>query len=398
MSNKKIRIMVVVLILILTVTAIQANENSVVWTSRFKLATTLEEKSNVIAKVVEQHDRDMIPLLTEALKEQVDNLENHGNASTRYQTTEYTKMIVKELGQLEASEAVFFIWQIVTNVEEPFLKGEAIIALGKIGAIQYVDELNTLLQNINFNYFNLQDQRKNEIIAFSLIIAMDRLKSPDSYSPLFFASAGWYSPLSGVRKHASDVLDRIVEDPYEKLSQIMSESNTYDIKLLALQVAEISKASDKNKAALSILALKESLRYLTKNPTECAQLKSLRIKALNMLEALPVKPIEAEQQMERMLYLYRTERLFDINEMVELFKTYGTYPSDRSVNAMTEFLSYLTNRRADGGIVDYRIAKSVLMAIGNTGNPLGSNELMRVEMSDVWENALKREARNAINK
>ena len=51
---------------------------------------------------------------------------------------------------------------------------EAIIALGKVGARQYSVELNLMLRNLNFNFGEIQDQRGNEIVAFSLVQALAR--------------------------------------------------------------------------------------------------------------------------------------------------------------------------------------------------------------------------------
>ncbi|MCK5201621.1 MAG: PBS lyase, partial [Spirochaetales bacterium] len=113
---------------------------------------------------------------------------------------------------------------------------------------------------------------------------------------------------------------------------------------------------------------------------------------------LSVKPEEAVKYMEGMLILYRTDRLYDIDEMVNLFETFGTFSSDESVKAQTAFLAYLTDRRESGRIIDLRISKSSIIAIGNTGNPLGFEELTNVQYSDSWESSVKREAKNALDK
>ncbi|MCK5200627.1 MAG: PBS lyase, partial [Spirochaetales bacterium] len=168
MKNKTIRVISIIIVLLFVAAALPANEVSAVWTRLFRRASTLSQKSNIMANIVEQHNRDMIPVLMEALEEQVGELEISGDVTARLNTAEYTKMVVKELGRLKASDAAPYLWQIVEAVEEPFLKGEAIIALGKVGARQYTVELNMMLRNLNFNFGNIQDQRGNEIVAFSL--------------------------------------------------------------------------------------------------------------------------------------------------------------------------------------------------------------------------------------
>jgi len=398
MNKRKIKFFVVILIFIFVASAIPANEISAVWTRLFRRAVSLSQKSNIMENIVEQHSRDMVPVLMEALEEQVGNLQNSGDVTERLKTAEYTKMIVKELGRLKANEASSYIWQIVEVVDDPFLKGEAIIALGKVGARQYTNELNLLLRNLNFNLGDIQDQRKNEIVAFSLVIALERLKQAESYSPIFFASTGWYSSRSGVRAKAQESMLTMLDDPTEQLMQIMKDSKAYDIKLAALDAGFKSRANDENKAVLAVLALQEGLQASPINPTERVQLKSLRVLALNVLELVSVKPEEAVAYMNRMLILYRTERLFEIDEMVDLFETFGTFSSDESVKAQTEFLAYLTDRKESGRVIDLRISKSSIIAIGNTGNSLGFEQLTNVQYSDSWENSVKREAKNALGK
>jgi len=396
MKNRKI--LSIVLILLIVATAIPANEVSAVWTRLFRRAVSLTQKSNIMSNIVEQHNRDMIPVLIEALEEQIGSLENSGDVTARMETADYTKMIVKELGRLKATEASPYIWQIVQASDDPFLKGEAIIALGKVGARKYTNELNLLLRNLNFNLGDIQDQRKNEIVAFSLVIALDRLKQPESYSPLFFASTGWYSSRSGIRAKAGESMLSLLDDPTEQLMEIMKESKAFDIKLAALDAGAKSKASEEKKANLAVLALKEGLLASPQNPTEKIQLKSLRVLALNILESSSSKPEEAISYMNRMLVGYRTEKLFEIDEMVDLFETFGTFSSDDSVKAQTEFLSYLTERKESGSVIDLRISKSAVIAIGNTGNSLGFEQLTNVQYSESWENSVKREAKNALSK
>ncbi len=398
MKNRLFRIITIFLVLLFVAASVPANEVSAVWTRLFRRSVSLTQKSNIMASIVEQHNRDMIPVLMEALEEQVGSLEGSGDVTARLQVSDYTKMIIKELGRLKANEAATYIWQIVEAVDDPFLKGEAIIALGKVGARQYTNKLNLLLRNLNFNLGNIQDQRKNEIVAFALVIALERLKQPESYSPLFFASTGWYSSQSGVRAKAGESMLTILDDPTEQLMQIIKDNKEYDIKLAALVAGSKSKAGDANKAALAVLALSEGLQASPMNPTEKIQLKSLRVLALNVLETVSVKPEEAIPYMNKMLIAYRTERLFEIDEMVDLFETFGTFPSDTSVKAQTEFLAYLTDRKESGRVIDLRISKSSIIAIGNTRNPLGFEELTNVQYSDSWENSVKREAKNALSK
>ena len=98
MKNRSIRIISIILVLFSIAAVLPANEVSAVWIRLFRRATTLSQKSNIMANIVELHDRDMIPVLMEALEEQVGELENSGNVTDRLKTVDYIKMVVKELG------------------------------------------------------------------------------------------------------------------------------------------------------------------------------------------------------------------------------------------------------------------------------------------------------------
>ncbi len=398
MKRERLKVLWIVFIALFLTVSLSANEVSAVWTRLYNRATSLSQKYNIMVNIVEQHNRDMIPVLEKALGEQVSNLRNIGDTTSRMENTRFTKLVVKELGRLKDHEAASLLWEVTDNVDDPFLKGEAIIALGRVGAREYVGKMNLMLRNLNMNFGNIQDQRNNEIVAYALVMALERLKSPDSYTPLFFAAHGWYSGLSGVKEKAQNALLSIVDDPTEQLTGIITGTKEYDLKISALIAGEQSRASDKNKAALAVIALDQGLVHSPQSVIEKTQLKSLRIEALKVLENGADKPESAVPLMNSILVGYQTERLFEEDEMIQLLETFGTYHSDASARSLVAFLSYLTDRKESGGSVSVRISKGLIIAMGNNGNKLCFEELTRVQYSDAWENAIIREAKNALSK
>ncbi len=398
MKNRKRTLLIMAVIASFLTASVSANEVSAVWARLYKRAGSLSQKYNIMVNIVEQHDRDMVPVLEQALSEQVLNMRNTGDVTNRMENNNLTKLVVKELGRLKDRDAAPLLWEVVDNTDDPFLKGEAIIALGRVGARDYVNKLNLMLRNLNMNYGNIQDQRKNEIVAYALVIALEKLKSPDSFTPLFFAANGWYSAKSGVKKRAKEALKVIVDDPTDQLITIIKDTKEYNLKLSALEAGEESNASDENKSLLAVTALDQGLSHSPQNVVEKTQLKSLRIKALVILEKSSSKPESAVPLMNSILIGYRTERLYEEDEMIQVFRTLGTYHSDSSAKALSDFLEYFTDRKESGGRVSFRLAKSVVMAMGNNGNKICFEELTRVQYSDSWENSIKREAKNALSK
>lgn len=399
MRNQHLRRSAAALIFLLTALACAgANEVSAVWSRLYSRATTLDHKIQIMQSIVEQHDRDMVPVLSAALDEQVRNLNNLGNTTERGRSTELTLMIVKELGRLKAMEAAGYTWELIGSVDVPILKGEALIALGKMGARQYAQPMAMMLRNINFNYGDLQEQRDNEILAFALVLALERLKETVAYEPLFFASTGWYSSRSGVKERAAEALVQITDDPTDELARIMEQSERYAVKEAALAAGLRSNAEDQSKAELAAFALSEGLRYTPKDGIEKRELKSLRLAALRALGQSSYKAPEALQSMESMVLGYQTGRLFEEDEMLLLLETMGSYRDDETARVVASFLMYQTERREVRASDSLRIAKATIQALGAIGRPAGFEALTMVSISSFWEGSVQREARAALEK
>jgi hypothetical protein len=399
MNNPKIRRSAAAVVLLFSVLfSAGANEVSAVWIRLYGQADTLDYKLQIMKSIIEQHDRDMIPVLSDALDEQVRNLKNLTSTTEKAKATELTKMVVKELGRLKAVEAASYVWEVVEAVDDPFLKGESLIAIGKMGAKQYAGPMAMMLRNINFNYGSLMEQRENEIIAYALIIALERLKDEAAYEPLFFAASGWYSSKSGVKERASEALAVLVQDPTPQLTAIMEQSDRYAVKEAALQAGLRSGADDQSKASLASFALAEGLRYTPKDGIEKRELKSLRLYALSAMKRLQNKNLDVLESMESMILGYQTGRLFEEDEMLMLIETMGTFDDDESARILSSFLMYQTERREGRASDSLRIAKATVQALGDIGSPVGFEALTMVTIASFWEGSVQREAKAALEK
>ena len=369
---------------------------SAVWARLYQRATTLEQKFQVLQSIVEQHSRDMVPVLQDALDEQIRALRNPRNRTEKDLAATVTKTAVKELGSLKAAEAAPFVWEVVESVDEPFLKGEAIIAIGKMGAKEYAEELALMLRNINFNYDDIENQRENEILAYALVTALERLKVPAGYPPVFFASTGWYSGRGMVKERAADALRTMIDDPTDQLAEILTEEGDYNIKIHALEAALLSKAPEENKAKIASLAFQEGMRYTPRDKKEEYALKNLRITSLNAVSRFPAKDEALLPVMEEMVKRYRKDRIYDEDEMLAVLHTLGSYTTDASARILSDFLAYLTDRREGRPTDSLRIAKAAIIALGQTGSPVGMEELNMVVISSYWENSVRGLAKEAL--
>ncbi|MFP4179418.1 MAG: PBS lyase [Spirochaetaceae bacterium] len=384
------------IVFFLGVTFLAANEVAAVWTRLYDRATSLEQKNRIMMNIVEQDSKDMIPVLTRALEEEVDTLANPMSTTERQRQIELLKMIVKELGSLKAREASHLVWDVVETAEDTILKGEAVFALGKMGARRYGEELALMLRNLNNAGDEVSRQRENETLAYSLVKAFERLKHEAGLEHVFFASQGWYSRRSGVKEAAEKALQVMSDDPSNMLIEVVDTHENYRMKLAALEAGFRSNAPDERKAEIAAAALEKGIRISHENLVEKRELKNLRLTALKQLEELP-KPEEGNlvSNMGRMLLDYQRRRGYDEDEVLALLQTMGTYESDEMAEIVSDFLGYLNERREFGPVGSLRIPTQTIQTLGNIGSVKGLEELMRVSVSEYWEGSVRREAERA---
>jgi hypothetical protein len=376
-----------------------ADETSAMWTRLYERAVSTEQKRQIMMNIVEQDNRDLAPVLRDALAEQLNLLRETRDTTEKRRQRELMKMIVAELGDLKAREAASLVWETVQAAEDPLLRGEAIQALGRMNTRQYGEEMAMMLRNLNFNYDDIQKQRENEILAYSLVLALKRMRIPESFSPLFFASQGWYSGRSQVKEQAREALQVVVDDPTEQLLEIVRTNADYNLKLAALQAEAASDAPDEGKARVAAAALNEGLRNNPENVRERQELKSLRLEALRLLRN---KPFPTEQKllenMGDMLTDFRTDRLYEQDEILTLLETMGTFEREGVARELNEFLLYLTERRNSGITMPLRIARQTIQSLASTGQEIAQEGLTMVTISTEWEGSVKREAQAALER
>lgn len=397
------KMLVILLLVVMGIQFAPANEVAAMWTRLYERADTLDQKQRIMENIVEQHSRDLIPVLTDALDEEVRTFRNTENVTEKTKKIELMRMVVQELGRLKAREAAPVVWETVQLVEDAMLKGEAIAALGSSGARQYAEDLAMMLRNINFNYDEIQNQRKNEIVAYALVTALGRLKTDVGYEPVFFASQGWYSSRSSVKEKAEKVLQQMVDDPTEELLDILRNNTEYELKMAALRAEEKSTAPETGKALLAAAALDEGLNYSPKNQSERRMLKTIRLNALRMLKKyseLEGSPQREELigNMEKMLRSYRVDREYQEDEMITLLEAMGTYTGEEVAQPLAELTAYYNERREVTPPDSYRIVRALIQALGNVGHLAGLEELTLITISNYWEGSIQREAGRAIEK
>ena len=379
-------------VLLLIMTSAYGNEESAVWSRLYKQASSLEQKYVLMQNIVELNDRDMIPVLYDALQELNIQRENITNVTDRQQQYKLTKLIVEELGDMKATDAAEEIFLVMTDVNDnPFLEASSIRALGDIGARQYVDQLALMLRNINLDALQFTTKQETETVVGALIYALERIKDPKGFSPVFYAATGRYS--KKVNERADRAMKNMVDDPTDLLGEILKSETDFEVKRKVLAVEDASKASPDRKISLIIEALDQGLMNKAENVRESNSLSQLRIECAVLLKKYGISDLNAVPLLDDMI-----RGSFSSTETLTAIDTLGSSDSDEAATVLSQFLDELNKKRQSGyTFQNESLVRATINALGVSGNSIGKPALLEVEFSG-WGGDTRRLAKAALEK
>jgi len=382
-------ILFILLFLLISISVGFADEAADVWSRLYNQATTYEQHYEIMLNIAELEDRHLAPFLSAVLNDLILTWRNPVNSSQLTLHNQLMELIVEQLGSFKARDSADYLFTVVKDAEDPYLKRAALIALGKVGGTAYADEIAMLLRNLNFEPGKAA--QAEEVVAYGCIAALERLKEPIGYEPVFFASIGWYT--NRIKSKAGRALDVILADPSEVLGNIIKNDSIFKIKLQALNQEDQSAASVENKIEVATIALEQGLVNVGETVIEQQTLQNLRIKATEMLTILEFDSIRTISLMEKMLY-----KDYDINGKLSAIQALGLCPKTEAAEALSKFLAEL-NERQESGLPDKdnRIVISTIRALGNTKSKPAHPVLLRVKFAGYGSDVVK-EAEEAIKK
>ena len=369
------------------------DEVTAMWTRIYGRAQTLQQQIAVMESVAERKDTTFIPFLTDLLSDLNSQQKRYNVTTERLAYETLTGLVVRAVGDLKAIEAAPYVYEVVKTATNPILKGQAIFALGKIGDPSFSDDVALILEAVNLNLDASGADKDGEVIAYSCVLSLERFREPIGFAPLFFASIGWYSDPSQVKQRAAEAMHTILEDPTDILSDLVALEDAFDIKLAALQAEDESTAPAERKSEVAIVALRQGLLRNPRTVIQTTLLAQLRLKAMQMLIENGTADPEPVRLLEEIIY-----RRSETSERLTAILTLGSNRSDEAIAALIRYLK-LQNERQSSGVVpdDYRVIRATIQALGNSGNPAGTEELMLVRHSE-WPPAIVRDAEAALEK
>jgi hypothetical protein len=362
------------------------------YTYLYNGANTVVERLGVLQNVVNANisdTGDFFPkALTRILLEYPDI--QRGNSSTDKAAADATvRLLANVLGEAQYTAAGQDLWRVVQNFSNSLVKADALVALGKIGAVDLLPQVVLLLSDLNVK--PAEDREMTERIAYGAILSLENYKDASGYLPVFFASVGWYS--DRIKSQALASLPKIMADPCEPLTSVIkSPGYTYDVKLAALKIVEDSEATSRAKAEVALAAFGEGWRAATGDIRLRGYLASIRKLSGGMIRRYGTEDASVYPMLERSY-----KEGIDEEEQLGAIATLAALATDDSARLLSSFLMTMNTKLQSGMLVqkDERLVRAIIPALGATGRPIGRPALQSVQAMD-WTNAVKNLAAQAL--
>ena len=391
---RRVRLFCIFILLALS-SQLFGGDRAEIWSRMYKRSVSQESKLSIMLNIVELNDRGMIPLLEEILSEDIiANLNNKRGVTEQQKFLELTKLVIKELGELKSKSSAPLVYTIVNEIDDPLVKAEGVMALGNMRADKYVDDVAFTLRNLSMRPVQgaPSDIEAEGKVAFGCVAALDRFKSIDGYSPVFFASTGWYN--KRIKGFADKVLKTIVDNPIEALIPILVDGELND-KAKAIKEVAVCNAPSEDKAKAALVALKQGHDNVPGSIQEGMVLTIIRKDSIKILYSSKSANVDDVYPLSQSL-----KNGSDLEEKIYAIRTLGQNGTDEAIAALSSVLGEFNQRNIDGIGISYSdedVVREIIVTLGNSGNASAKGILTEVQFSG-YPNGLVRVAKEALKK
>ncbi|MDR2921975.1 MAG: hypothetical protein LBU85_01380 [Treponema sp.] len=322
-----------------------------------------------------------------ALRRLVSEYSNIKNSTEKNAAAEQAMILAALLGAEKYTPAAPDLWLVVDGFFEPLVRAEALMALGRIRATNYLPQVIRVLDNMNLK--PTSDRLYGERVAFGAIISLEKYQDPSGYLSVFLASAGWYS--QRIRNQASKSLPFIAKDPSPFMLEVVkSVKYDYPTKYLALQNIDKINVDVKNKAEIAVAALAEGQKAVGNDVQLSTILANMRKLALGMINRYRSNDRSIYPLMERSY-----NNGYDLQEKILAVNAISSQKTDEAADMLSKFLTALNERIPLNRDQD-QLIREIIRGLGITGRPRARLALNSVAMFD-YTPAIKTLATQALN-
>jgi hypothetical protein len=367
-----------------------ADETSEVWKKLYENAQSLQDRYEIMLNISRLNDPGMAGVVSDALSALVREEKLYKSASDKDVYSRLVSLTCNLLGDYKYADAAENVYYVAMNSQSPDSRADALIALGKMRALEYVDQIVITLRNLNFS--PIADKQYGEKVAMGCIVSLEKYRDIRGYSPVFYATFAWYSQY--IRVQAERSLLVMVDDPTGPITDILTQADT-PYKYAALKYEDASKASDANKVSVAKIAIKQGQTLIPKDKKEAILLCDLRKKAIGMLIALKSKDDSSVPLLKKAY-----ESGYDTDEKLVAVQALSVIATDLATSTLADFLNALGDRKKSGIWTqdDERMLRAVIQALGATKNKKGRDALLAIKTSPAtWPNAIISLATDALS-
>jgi HEAT repeat protein len=373
-----------------------ASEDLETYEFMYNFANTHSAQLGILKSMVEDNVSDA-DFFAKALRRLISNKLNIGviESNENYAANEQAMLLSYLLGEEKYTDAAPDLWRVVNGFIEPLVKAEAIMALGKMQATDYLPHIVRMLSNFNVNVPPDEIQiEAAQFVAFACIISLERYKDPSGYIPVYVASLSqsWYN--QRVRGQARKSLPEIADDPAPFIIEVMKGAGyDYNTKLNIIEGIEATDIADDKKSEIAVAALSAGWLSIVDPVTQKATLATIRMEAMKLI----VKHKTDDESVLPLLKKSYTEG-YGTSEKKEAVYALAALGTDESIQVLSGFLMDLNDRRQRNVITpdDEDMARAVIISLGLAKNPAGRPALRIVRVLE-WNNNVKELAQRALN-
>ncbi|MFP3090225.1 hypothetical protein LQZ21_07850 [Treponema sp. TIM-1] len=383
--------------LCMMVVALGVSQDLATYTYLYNGAETISDQLSILQQVEKANLSDSEEFFVNALGRLL--LEYPATQVTLERSTADTtaRFLAGVLGDKKYTAAGRNLWRTVEVFSNPLVKADALLALGKVGAVNYFPHVIQTLQELNER--PVPDREGGERIAYGAILALENYQGisdeqrKEAAVAVYLAATGWYS--DRIQKQAEASLAVLAQDPTEPYNSIIQGSSySYENKYKALQSLEAGQASTTVKATVAVTALTEGWRLPTGAAQFRAILTNIRKLAISMINRYRTEDASVYSLLERS---YRQGT--DTQEKYDAVAALASLGTDEAVGLLSSFLMVMNGKLQSNSVStdDLQMTRALISALGAAGNPQGRPAL-NVVLSLNWTDAVKRLANDALSR
>jgi len=368
-----------VALLIATAIPVLADDATRIYGRLLSEADTVQQKYAVAMTIASKDDPDAAPFVADALDWVLAARSTIKLGPERETYERLTRVLLKSLGDWHYTNAAASVMRTVDDSPDALTKAEALIALGSMRAVEYAERISLLLRDLNNQ--PAADSDYAEKVAYGCVLALERMRSPVGFAPLFFASEGWYS--RRVRDQAERSLPLVLDDPSDVIASLLSvETPARMVKALDLELR--SKAPVEARTRIAALALSRGVIVSPRNRIEQNQLAELRSKSMNALSATASVGVSTAADVAEAYRIAATD------ERLMALKALGADKSAPAAGALRDIILALNSDQKAGLVDDTRntLMRAALQnAARNAGKDLAP-AIQSVLLNDGWSSGI----------